>query len=370
MIKNFVKITGFIFYTCAFLSISSCQADTLTGKRVPNSHEMFYRYAAVTVYAPEICEKISPQAYITAGWGGDGQQISLVRSECYFDVARRFARKDLCKNVVPISTAALDGSYYSPSRCRAEIAKNGPDDSYSVELPADKDLLEIFSQMGYDPSIVINQNLIPNPLNLFDIYAQLGQKKDILTKIHQFLESSKVNNLPLEQKEMIYDLAAHVTNDIQWCQKIRADAPYPDSHYFKNTSHEYFRDTCIMQIAYNLKNASLCAEMPQRPADRYHIITLKQNCSGQLTHPEYISSHYEYMIPEDEKIIASLLNTLDYPLPSWNKVPPGQIMDTYHKFLLGLTKYPADKYPTNENPNYEKSRNAFIGRVKTLPDFK
>lgn len=359
-----------ILLFAAFLAAPRSWAGPLPGMRAPNSYEIFYHYVAVNVDAPEICRKISPKAYLTAAWGGQGTQISLTRSECYYDVATRFARQDLCANVVPISTVFLNGSHYSPGYCRSKIAKYGPDVSLDLALPDDKVLVRIFSQMGYDPATVISQHLTPDPLNLFDVYAQLGKKSDILKRINRLLGSPRIHDIPVEQREMLYDLAGHVTNDIRWCQKIRTDALSPDSRYFKNTSHEYFRDTCILQVAYNTKRVSLCAAMPDRPPDKDHIIPEKRTCSLQLAHPQYIFAHYRYLIPRDEQVIANLLKALNYPLPNWSNASSREILDVYHRFLLALTKYPDNMFKKKENSFYNEAREDFIRRVKTLLDFQ
>lgn len=172
--------------------------------------------------------------------------------------------------------------------------------------------------------------------------------------------------IPMEQREILYDMTGHLTNDIRWCQKIRKDALYPDSHYFKNTSHEYFQDTCILEIAYNTRDGSLCGAMPERPADKDHVITKKQTCSAQLKNPQFISpgAHYGYFVPESEEVIAELLKALDYPLPDWNKASRVEVHDIYLNFLLAL------EHPKVNDPSYAKAREEFIRLVGTLPGYK
>ena len=190
--RSFLKYAVSSVATLAMISMAtsfSYAIDT-ANLRAPNAHEIFYHYAAVTVNEPQFCEKISPKAYLTAGWGGEGSQISLERSECYYDVAIRFARQELCSKVIAINTDTLDGSWYSPDYCQKEIKRHGPNDSYGNELPGKKELIEIFSQMGYDYLTVIEQKLIPNPLNLFDVYIKIGEEEDILKRIEGLLNSS------------------------------------------------------------------------------------------------------------------------------------------------------------------------------------
>ena len=344
---------------------AGCTVDQTVGLRPPNSDEIFYHYAAVAVNEPTICEKISPKAYLTAGWGGEGSQVSLERSECFYDVAIRYARKELCVNVKPINTSFLNGSRYSPGPCRDEIAKHGPDASYVGELPCAKNLIRIFDRMGYTPPTVFAEKLTVDPHSLFDAYVQIAKDKDIVNRIEIFLKSSRSDTIPARQREMLYDMTGHLTNDIWWCQKIRKDALYPDSHYGKNTSHEYFQDTCILEIAYNTRNGSLCGAMSERPSDKYHVITKKQICSAQLKNPQLISpgAHYRYFVPESEEVVAELLKELNYPLPDWKKDSPVELHNVYFNFLLAL------EYPKVNNPSYAKAREDFIRRVRTLPDY-
>ncbi len=350
----------FMAFICA-----GCSADQTAALRQPNSDEIFYHYAAVAVNEPATCEKISPKAYLTAGWGGEGAQVSLERSECNYEIAIRYARKELCVHVKPINTAFLNGSRYSPGPCRDEIAKHGRDLSYGIELPGAKDLIRIFDRMGYTPQSVIAEKLTVDPHNLFDVYIQIAKDKDTVSRVKGFLKSSRADTIPVRQREMLYDMTGHLTNDIRWCQKIRADALYPDSHYFKNVSHEYFQDTCILEIAYNTRDGSLCDAMPDRPADKDHVITKKQVCSAQLKNPHLISpgAHYGYFVPESEEVVAEILKALDYPLPDWKNDSPEELSNVYFNFLLAL------EYPKVDNPSYAKAREDFIRRVRTLPDY-
>ena len=358
-------ISSIIFLSVILLAPSCARAIDTSDLRKPNDHEFFYHYAAVSVNEPQLCEKISPRAYLTAGWGGEGSQISLERSECYFDVAIRFGRQDLCEKVVPIITDTLDGRRYSPNRCRQEIQRYGSNDSNGHELPGNKELIAIFSQMGYDYPTVIKQKLIPDPLNSFDVYIQLEQEKDILKRIEALFNSSKVNNIPIEQREMLDDLAAHIVNDVQWCKRIREDALKPDSRYFKNTSQEYFRDGCIFEIASNTRSPTLCNEMTDRPVDPKKVLSLKEQCPGQAGGPRYgQQSHYGYFVPENEQVIQGLLKALDYPLPDFKSLSQDEIRKVYSDFLLALT------YPEKDNPFYKKAKEEFIKRFQALPDFK
>lgn len=332
--------------------------DRIFWMRAPNSYEMFYHYAAATVDAPELCTKISPNAYLAAPWGGGGTQISLERTECYYDTAIRFARQDLCAQVKPISTILFNGSGFSPGQCRREIAKNGPDDSYGIELPAGKELVRIFSQMGYNPETIASEHLVYDPLKLYIAYASLSKKPDIINRVFRLLESPEVNHIPKNQREMLYNLAASVTNDISWCQKIRKDALYPNS---KATYHYYFRDSCIEDVAFNKRDTSLCAAIPDRQPENW-VNSVKRDCFLRTSHLKQYSKkpHYSYAIPDDDLEIEQLLKALKYPLP---KLTPEQLVDLVQKYLGAFDTKRGD-------PHYKNAREDFIRRVKLLPDFK
>ncbi len=365
-----------IFLSLTFLTACRAYSDDTPDLRQPNDNEILYHYAAVSVNEPELCAKISPNAYLSAGWTQKGYQISLERSECYYDVAIRFAREDLCEKVKPINQGSLDGSQYSPSPCREKIRKNGPDDSSGNDLPSNDKLVTIFSQMGYTPAVVIEQKLTRNPLNLFDVYAKLGEEKDILERIKAVTDSPDMNRVTIEQLEILYDLAAHKTNDVHWCEKIREDVLRPDSHYGENTSHEFSRDWCIFEVACNAKDTSLCQSMPERPRIKDRFFTLKESCAHQITESLKFKdnkSHYGYFLPRDEEIIASILKILNYPLPDFKDLSQDEIHKIYSDFLLELT-YP-EKDDSFNPPSflykeiYKTAREEFIRRVKTLPDF-
>ena len=96
-------------------------------QREATKEEVEYAGVARDAGAPELCNKIYPKA--TQGWGFNrpGYQIQYTRSSCFFDVAVRTEKKELCDQVIPLSTFDLlggaDGSKISKTNCEKEVDK-------------------------------------------------------------------------------------------------------------------------------------------------------------------------------------------------------------------------------------------------------
>lgn len=105
-----------------WIAMACCAPDDQGGRKA-NSLEFAYTYFAADRWMPEICEKISPEAYLAAARGGRGYQISYTRSECYYNLALEARYAEYCTHVVPKPSRFLDGRAMTEEACRAEVAK-------------------------------------------------------------------------------------------------------------------------------------------------------------------------------------------------------------------------------------------------------
>ena len=92
----------------------------------PNAFEAAYEYLAITLDAPELCERISPDT-VEHGpiFGNSDMRIRYLQSMCFFNMAAKRRDPSLCKRVRTISTFWRDGSGVTADTCRGAIAK-GP----------------------------------------------------------------------------------------------------------------------------------------------------------------------------------------------------------------------------------------------------
>ena len=235
-----------------------CPPSYSAQPRPANDHEQFYHYVAYEFNEPDLCEKISPRAFLT-------NENERYRAECYYDVATHYGRKDLCAKVTPIYrndsiwTGPVD---LSPRGCEKRIAKGKDNVAYAL---SDQQKIALFSEMGYKPETLYLEGVTPQigRIDLAGAYSMLGKKDDIMERIKKVVGESGAA-VPVEQTEFLYDLAAHVSNDVSWCMRIREDIPSPASKY-TSAGQDHFRDTCIYQIASNTQDKALCDMIPDRP---------------------------------------------------------------------------------------------------------
>ena len=89
--------------------------------RKANEFEFTYSYLASDLELPEICEKISPNAFLTAGFNPRGYQISYTKSDCYDNLALKTGNSDYCTHVIEKKAFFLDGDELTEKRCRERL---------------------------------------------------------------------------------------------------------------------------------------------------------------------------------------------------------------------------------------------------------
>ena len=115
---------------------------TSSKHRPPNKYDLLYENIAINHNRPEFCERISSFAYLTAGWGGRGSKVNLLRSSCFMKLAINQRNPVYCDKVKPINTWFLDGSKNSPDYCRASMSTRGSWGATYIETRYVKELLD------------------------------------------------------------------------------------------------------------------------------------------------------------------------------------------------------------------------------------
>jgi hypothetical protein len=87
----------------------------------PTGEDHAYYYIAVTLRAPEVCERIAPYAQGARQSNLPGFEISYLQSDCYYDLARELRDVSLCGKVRPASKWPMDGSEISPAGCKKRL---------------------------------------------------------------------------------------------------------------------------------------------------------------------------------------------------------------------------------------------------------
>lgn len=75
---------------------------------------------------PELCNKISERAHVTAGFSSEGHQVYLERSKCFYDTALRHKDISLCARVKSVSTIFMSGYKISEAGCEKQISRDVP----------------------------------------------------------------------------------------------------------------------------------------------------------------------------------------------------------------------------------------------------
>jgi len=372
-----VRKQQWIFIILIFSTGCGAKFVDVTKLRAPNSYEVFYQYVALNANASELCEKISPRTFLpgTMMFGAP----TLVRSECYYKIATRYGRKELCNKITPIRTAAVE-EVRTPASCRDEITKRPQNHGFMTYSPSADEMQQFFLKMGYQPETLHLEGLTRPLLNFKDAYAGLAKKPDLIERIKKIANPDKLSsekvNITTEQLEYLYDMAAHVNNDIFWCKMIRDEAPHPS--YDGPTS--FFRDTCIFEVADNTNNSSLCADIPDRPEylkgitddiperQKYFLMeaqSKQRNCYRQIAAELKLPNnlYYGYIVPVDDQIIIAIFGLLNYPLPTIKDVAEYEIPERYWDFIYAM----GDE---KELANKETVRKKFLKRVSALPNYK
>jgi hypothetical protein len=206
----------------AFLLGIGSWPDQIRGMRPSNKSEEFYRYVAQELAEPALCKKI-PWSVMSPG--GFFISPSYERSECYEFIAERTKNPWLCWSVKRLGTFSVLSEQTSMWRC-ANRAVHGWNGGIGI---SQANLVGFFNQMGYDPDTLHLEGLTPPVVSVKDIYQQLPDQPDIVTRIEKVIgPSDQPSNLTpgeIEDSAYLADIAALVTKDSRRCIRIPADQP-------------------------------------------------------------------------------------------------------------------------------------------------
>jgi hypothetical protein len=331
--------------------------------REPNAHETFYQYIAFELDAPELCEKLSPAAMIP---GGIFIAPSYARSDCYDKIARRYDRPWLCLSARRLGSLAIFSQHTSRLSCFVDVVRHAPDAGVSTYMPNLGDLVSIFAEMGYRPEELYREGITPPLLNLPDAYRRLEKYPDLVDRIGRVTDrSAPPAPLTLAERTRLFELAAHASNDVSWCERIPADLLDPGTERKTKGPSLFQRDRCILEIASNSRRPDLCKSIPDRPDDWPGPMSRRELCKRQALRPpdKYI---YGPPAPDSDEDARTMISTLGYPLPDVHDVPPNEIASGYFYFIWQMSR--ADKVAPDP-ATADAARGKFLARVAALPSY-
>jgi TonB family protein len=232
--------------------------------RAPTDLENFLYLIARNFKAPQVCNKISESA---DGPGGAmsprGYQLSSMRSSCYLDLAWDLHDPRLCDEVIPVKTAAYDGSKMDKAYCLEGVSGTG---AGTVAVPVFMEpFVRYMRLLGYDDARVAADRYEENPL-LTETQAAYERLRTDRTFIEQlrtapdFFESPSAGTLRTARAaEFLYQMVAIDADDANLCAKVSPNATFTDARH----RTALLRSSCFVSIAYNTKNDTLCAQLPR-----------------------------------------------------------------------------------------------------------
>ena len=331
----------------------------LSAMRAPNAYETFYQYVAFELDAPELCEKLSLSAMLP---GGIFIAPSYARSDCYDKLARRYDRPRLCLSARRLGSISIFSQQTSRSSCLVDVLRYAPDVAVSTYMPSPSDLVSIFAGMGYRPEELYREGITPPLLNLPDAYRRLVKYPDLLDRIRRITAASSTFATPTPSERMrLFELAAHASNDVSWCERIPADLLDPRSKRNTKVPSLFQRDRCVLEIASNVRRPDLCKSIPDRPDDWPGAMSRREFCKQQASRPrdKYI---YGPPAPDSDEEARTIISTLGYPLPDVQDVAAYEVASAYFYFIWQMSR--ADK----ATPAVA-ARARFLARVAALPSY-
>lgn len=173
--------------------------------RRANEIEAAYSFLSAQLLMPELCEKISARAYISAGLAPRGEQIYYLLSDCYFKLALTTHNQLFCDKVVKKKHWWLSGSRFTSESCRAEVSKG----DISRAVGGDPELINALIK-GKDTTDLDNNDRA-------DGYILDTEIKKALPKLPDFSKSS-----PLSKDSSFKNLGCLDGSDPHWiCKALR-----------------------------------------------------------------------------------------------------------------------------------------------------
>jgi hypothetical protein len=332
--------------------------------RTPNAHETFYQYVAFELDDSELCEKLSLSAMIP---GGIFISPGYARSDCYANIARRYDRPWLCLSAKRLGSFAIFSQQTSRLSCLVEVFRHTPDAGISTYMPSPGDLVSIFAEMGYRPEELYREGITPPLLNLPDAYRRLAQYPDLLERIGRVTNRPRSSpRLTLDEQMHLFELAAHVSGDVSWCQKIPADLLEPGAKRNAKGPRLFQLDRCILEIASNRRRPDFCKSIPDHADDWTGPMSRRELCKRQAARPPDKFS-YGPPAPDSDEVTRKIISTLGYPLPDVHDVLANQIATAYFYFIWQMSR--AGKIAP-ETESTVAARAKFLAHVAALPSYQ
>jgi hypothetical protein len=329
--------------------------------RGPNPHETFYQYVAFELDDAALCEKLSPSSFIP---GGIFIARSYARSDCYAKIALRYDRPSLCWRARRLGTPAVLSEQTSPLSCFVDVMRRAPDLGASTYMPAREDLVSIFAEMGYRPEELYREGITPPLLNIPDAYRRLAEHSDLLQRIAAVTSAPGSSLSPAELMHL-FELAAHVGNEVSWCVRIPGDLLDPRTERKAKVPDLFQRDRCILEVASNTRQPDSCKLIPVRADDWRAIMSRRSVCERQAARPPD-KFRYGAPTPQTDDETRQIIRVLGYPLPDVSAVSANEIEtgDFYFIWQMAATDKAA-----NNNPAAAAARAKFLARVAALPSY-
>ena len=320
--------------------------------------ETVFAFFAESLGEARLCDKISWAAFqrYSVLFGGGG--ASYARSDCYESVAVRNRDRAVCWNVRPLIDMDPFSTGYSALACRRHVGEGGR--RYASITPETE--VRAFETLGYDVDQLHLEGVINPAIVPIDVYRSLERRPGIVDRVQTTLANPS-SSLSSDDKNLLAHLAAVVTGDARWCERI----PASDSVV---TEQVPFRDWCYLTVAYNTRDARICDRMAPAASEAKVIAAKANGIRGEIA--EQLSAHascvrigkwvgppphYGAEEPQDPMQIRQLVAELGYEWPRARDWPPYQIAEYYSRFLDALHDDLA------ADPRRHTARAKLIGRI-------
>ena len=187
-----------------------------------------------------------------------------MRSSCYRSLAWDLHDPGLCDQVIPVKTAAYDGSKMDKAHCLEGVSGDG---SHTVAAPGFMEpFVRYMRLLGYDDARVAADRYDENPLltETQAAYERLRADGTFIERLRtapDFFEPPSAGTLrPARAAEFLYQMVAIDAEDASLCAKVSPNATFTDPWH----RTALMRSRCFVSVAYNTKNDALCAELPRK----------------------------------------------------------------------------------------------------------
>ena len=253
----------------------------------PTNRDFFFSDLALSLNAPQLCEKITPGAVQGLGFNPAGYQVYYVKSDCYYKIAFLYRNPDLCSKVIEKKDSYIDGSRISPKGCTEDFQRDpSGEDNVAYGDPDAQLLQDAMKSVGYDDNKIISSAPLwadgMGAIGAESLYIELAPKNDFILKIKNAPsydeKFSEASIRPANPNEYLYQRSAIENKNSLLCGKISPNAYYAlkDNSAQPPTSRNVsVRDGCFTSIAFNVNNTSMCNQVS--PKDSTSITNIYLN---------------------------------------------------------------------------------------------